>query len=255
MSSTIFKIEDGVLALSLVGTSDPSYWQTPGGVDISTITVDDYTTAAGLDFSCQVTSGALNASANTTTDTTPATFCGPEVTSTSVGVTSYTLDSTILQDPNVAVGISAYLFEHDTKEAYFFLGLAGENPPKAVGRVRVVAGQIGGDARVTLTATLSLPVSAKPDIMFGDATTSRIVYGGAGGPATGATAGIPGTWTPTGSTPPATPADLIAGVPNAVTASPATAWTTGQYVQTGLAGTTGRAFWNGTAWVQGTATV
>lgn len=72
-------------------------------------------------------------------------------------------------------------------------------------------------------------------------------------PATGATAGIPGTWSPAGSTPPASVADLQAGVPNAVTASPATAWTAGQYVQTATAGAAGRATWTGTGWVGGVA--
>jgi len=72
-------------------------------------------------------------------------------------------------------------------------------------------------------------------------------------PATGATAGIPGSWTPAASTPPATVADLIAGTPNTVVASPTTAWTTGQYVQTQAAGTGGRASWSGTAWVSGAA--
>lgn len=67
-------------------------------------------------------------------------------------------------------------------------------------------------------------------------------------PATGATAGTPGTWTPPGSTPPATPAAT------AVTASPATAWTTGQYVQTALAGPTGRTYWDGDSWNVGAAT-
>jgi hypothetical protein len=67
----------------------------------------------------------------------------------------------------------------------------------------------------------------------------------------GATAGTPGTWTPAGSTPPPTVAALIAGSPVTVTASPATAWTTGQYVQTGTAGVPGQASWNGTAWVSG----
>jgi hypothetical protein len=70
-------------------------------------------------------------------------------------------------------------------------------------------------------------------------------------PATGATAGIPGTWIPAGSTPPATVANLIAGVPNPVTASPATAWTAGQYVQTAAAGAAGQANWSGIAWVAG----
>jgi len=67
-------------------------------------------------------------------------------------------------------------------------------------------------------------------------------------PSTGATAGAPGTWTPPGSTRPASVAALIA---NPVTASPDTAWTTGQYVQTATAGTTGRASWDGAAWVSG----
>ena len=72
-------------------------------------------------------------------------------------------------------------------------------------------------------------------------------------PATGAIAGIPGTWTPAGSTPPATPADLQGGIPNAVVASPATGWTTGQFVQTQLAGAAGRATWTGSGWVGGIA--
>jgi hypothetical protein len=68
-----------------------------------------------------------------------------------------------------------------------------------------------------------------------------------------AVAGVPGTWTPTGGTVPASPAAVIAGTPNPITASPLTAWTTGQYVQTLTAGAPGRVYWNGTAWVAGTA--
>lgn len=72
--------------------------------------------------------------------------------------------------------------------------------------------------------------------------------------ATGATAGTTGTtWTPASSDPPNTVANLIAGKPNVVTASPATAWTTGQYVQTGTKGTAGQAHWSGSAWVAGKA--
>jgi len=69
-------------------------------------------------------------------------------------------------------------------------------------------------------------------------------------PATGATAGIPGTWTPSGSTPPATVAALQG---SSVTASPATGWTAGQYVQTGTAGAPGQACWTGSGWVGGPA--
>lgn len=67
-------------------------------------------------------------------------------------------------------------------------------------------------------------------------------------PATGATAGIPGVFTPAGSTPPAN----LAGMAGLV-ATPATPWTTGQYVQTGTAGAAGRATWSGTDWVGGAA--
>src|SRR5262245_21146237 len=61
--------------------------------------------------------------------------------------------------------------------------------------------------------------------------------------ATGATAGIPGVFTPAGSLP---PLSSMAGI----TASPATAWTTGQYVQTR---DNSRFYWNGTAWTAGIA--
>src|SRR5690349_24667463 len=68
--------------------------------------------------------------------------------------------------------------------------------------------------------------------------------------ATGATAGIPGSWTPPGSR---VPPDLAAVSSWGVVASPATPWTTGQYVQTGTAGAAGRACWTGTGWVGGAA--
>jgi hypothetical protein len=66
-------------------------------------------------------------------------------------------------------------------------------------------------------------------------------------PATGATAGIPGEWTPAGSTPPADPASCD------VTADPDTPWTTGQFVQTQLDGAAGRCTWTGDSWVGGVA--
>jgi len=68
--------------------------------------------------------------------------------------------------------------------------------------------------------------------------------------ATGATAGAPGSFTPAGTAPPASAAALIAGSPVPITASPATAWTTGQRVVCADGST---AYWNGTAWVAGTA--
>lgn len=66
-----------------------------------------------------------------------------------------------------------------------------------------------------------------------------------GVPATGATAGIPATLTPANSYPPETLADA-----SSLTASPVTAWTTGQYV---LLGDGSQAHWDGSAWVAGAA--
>lgn len=63
--------------------------------------------------------------------------------------------------------------------------------------------------------------------------------------ATGATAGTPGTWTPAGSEGAASLAKL-----SGITASPATAWTVGQYV---LLGDGTFAHWVGAAWAGGKA--
>jgi len=178
-----FKIETGVLALTLVDPAAVGYdpaWQAPGGLEVFEVALTDYVTApaSGNDLSCVTTSAAINASANTTDETTPPTFCAPEVTTTTVGVTSYALDATVLQDPLIAGGVSAYMVEHDTKEAYFYLGLAGDgNPPAAIGRLRIIAGSFGGDARVALTSTHPLPISPKPDFWYGTATTNRVVKG------------------------------------------------------------------------------
>jgi hypothetical protein len=258
LSRNVFQIEEGVLAFATVDKAAVGYsstWQAPGGASVDTVTLADYD-ANSQSWSCQTTSGALNATADTTTTDIPATFCEPAESTPQPGKTTYELAVTFLQDPNVVNGLSRFLFEHDTEEAYFLLGLDGENPPKAIGRVRLAAGTIGGDARTTLTADVTLPLSRKPDIAFGDATESEVVEGGDVGEvfATGATAGTPGTWTPGGSTAPASVAALTAGTPNTVTATPATAWTTGQYVQTETAGTGGRAHWSGSAWVAGAAT-
>lgn len=251
-AAQVFNIESGKLALSMVGDDDPKDWQAPGGKTLATVTLADYA-ASGINFSCQVTSGAINASPNTTPKTTPATFCEPEVTTTQVGVTSFTLDTTILQDPHVKAGISRFLFENDTHLAYFYLGLSNEDPPKAIGQARIIAGSFGGDARTDLTATLSLPVEVKPDIEFGIEGDSAIVTGGGTAGvihATGANATTTGDgWTPVGSVPPANLTALQNSVP-AIVASPTTAWTTGQKVTLGDASS---AHWSGSAWVSGAA--
>jgi hypothetical protein len=72
-------------------------------------------------------------------------------------------------------------------------------------------------------------------------TVPGMVKATSAGPGTGV-----GSFAPTGATPPLNFADLSDASP--ITATPATAWTTGQYIQ--LADGS-KAHWNGTAWVVG----
>jgi hypothetical protein len=102
-------------------------------------------------------------------------------------------------------------------------------------------------------------LSALEAILYGETEAPKLplpdevisMMGGAAAQATGATAGIPGSWTPGGSTPPGSVATLQA---SGIVANPNTAWTVGQYVQTLAVGAAGEAHWNGTAWTSGRAT-
>jgi len=237
MPSTPFKIEQGKFGISL---TDPLV------TDACAATIADFT-----DFTCNITSGALTASANVSDETTPATWCDPEQTTPMVGATSYEAGISFLQDPQIMAGLSRTLFEYDTQIAWIFMGLDGDNPPKAVAKVRLTAGAFGGEARVSLTAEATMPCDGRPIICFGNTTDSESV----GGPiiATGATEvpGGPGTWTPAGAA--VLPADAADMTAMAIVATPATAWTTGSYMQGTTAGVAGRGHWDGTAWVAGAA--
>lgn len=164
MPKTVVKIEDGDFGLSLTEPTNAD--------NIALATLADYT-----DFRCQMTSGEIQASPNLTTETIPATGCDAEETITTVGNTSWNLVLGYLQDPTVAAGLSRFLFENDTSLAWFYFGMDGDNPPKVIGQLRVVAGTIGGSMRTTLQATVTLPLEAKPTIEFGNSTTSAIVNG------------------------------------------------------------------------------
>jgi hypothetical protein len=177
----VFQIEEGEFGLKLVDKAAVGYldsWQAPAGKTADTVTMADYEADSGA-WTCQVTSGALTAAPNTTTVDIPATLCNPAKSTPQPGETSYTLDMSFLQDPNVATGLNRYLFENDTKEAYVYFGMNDAEPPRMIGRVKLISGTIGGGARTVLTADSSLPLVRKPDIEFGDATTSDIVTGAA----------------------------------------------------------------------------
>ena len=164
MSKHVFKIEDGKFGLTTTA---------PTGTDPCTATLAAY----GAGYTCQITSGALTASPNVTQETIPATWCDPEESVPQVGKTSYSLEIAYLQDPDLVAGLSRFLFEHDAELAYFYMGLDGDDPPKAIGQCRLVSGAVGGEGRVTLTATATLPVEGKPLICFGDAASHAPVGG------------------------------------------------------------------------------
>jgi hypothetical protein len=178
--ATIFQIELGTVAFEVVDKAEALYqdtWLAPAGKTVDTAVLADYD-AGSATWTCQATAGALTASQDTTTTDVPATFCGPARSIPQPAETSYSLDLSFLQDPQVAAGFNAFLFENDTLEAYVLFGMAdntGTLPPKMIGRVRLVAGTIGGPARETLTADVSLPLSSKPQIMFGTGTTTSII--------------------------------------------------------------------------------
>jgi hypothetical protein len=202
-----------------------------------TLADDEAGLATGTGYECQVTEASINATPNL--QTVPATFCSPE--SQSPAATGFELAVTWLQDWTApGGGLSNFAFLHDTELQWFSLSLDADNSSVVcVGQLRLVAGAYGGAAGTPLTATATWPLAGKPDITVPSAGASA---------STGANAGTPGTWQPSGSVPPADAAGA-----SAVTASPATAWTTGQYVQGSTAGAAGEMHWDGAAWVAGQA--
>lgn len=139
------------------------------------------------------------------------------------------------EDTDPAKALSRFLLDHAGEQMDFtFRPWAGDDAEGYEGTVTVVPGPIGGEEGSFSEQSVSLPVEGQPVPL----TPTPSV-------ATGATAGIPGSWTPAGST---APADLAACA--SVTASPATAWTTGQYVVTG---DNAHVHWGGSAWATGDA--
>jgi hypothetical protein len=175
----IFQIEDtGVLGLTVVDRGAAGYtdaWQAPGGATAVTADLADYVDGDG--FSCQLTSGKLTPSKQSNRRDRAATFCAPASSRVQVGQSTFALDVAFFQDAHVRDGISAFLFAHDTEEAYFLLGGNADDPPRATGRVRLVAGGFGGEPRADLTDSVSLDLVRRPDIVYGTATAWTLVTG------------------------------------------------------------------------------
>lgn len=180
MDPAIFTITDGTVALTIVDKGAVGYtdaWQAPAGKTAATATLADYVDATA-GWSCQVTSGKLTPSKNVNRRDRAATFCTPASSSPTPSQSTYALDVAFFQDAHVRDGLSAFLFENDTVEAFFLLGLGdGNDAPRAVGRVILVAGGFGGEPQADLTDSVSLDVVRKPDVLFGRAGSTRLITG------------------------------------------------------------------------------
>jgi len=179
MTTTVFQITDAMLLLTVVDKTATGYsdaWQAPGGKTAATTVAADFPETEA--FSCQITSGKLTASKQSSTIDVPATFCGPSSSRVQPGETRYTLDAEFLQDITVREGWQAFLAANDASEAFFLLALDGAtNPPRAVGRVNLHDTGFGGAPRANLTDTVSFDCTRKPDRLFGVDGAARLITG------------------------------------------------------------------------------
>ncbi len=158
MATTVFKIDKGELGLSL----------TPPVGTLEDATIADYSA-----FSCVVTSGALIATQNFDTEEIPGTFCDPAGETNAPTASTFTIDATVLQDPqdDAVTGLAKFLYDNDSgftgNTVYFYIALADGGAPKARGECYIAPQDFGGDARVVLTSDVSFPVEGRPEIEFG----------------------------------------------------------------------------------------
>lgn len=128
--------------------------------------------------------------------------------------------------------LARFLLENQGDQMPFvFRPWSGDDDEGYKGIVTIIPGPIGGEEGSFSEQSVSLPVEGQPEPLTG----SSVV-------ATGATAGTPGTWTPAGAV---APADT-----SGITASPVTAWATGEYVALADSSHT---HWDGSAWQTGDA--
>jgi len=189
------------LGLALVDRAAVGYsdtWQAPGGAVFPTVALDDYD-AFSVTWQCQVTSAALNSTPNVTQNERAGTFCRVPGQSVVVGDDTIELALGYFQDFQNKDGLGAFLYENSSKECFFYFGFDEDNPPRAIGRCRLVSGAIGGDTHTDLTATAPLPVLRRPDLEVGTAGDSRIILGGGALPAVLTATTFSTTSTPTAS--------------------------------------------------------
>jgi hypothetical protein len=190
---------------------------------------------AEIDISCLINHCILSASPTTANATTK--LCGTQ----KQGATTYSceLKGNIDIDPNTGQSSLFCLSwaEPGTEQPFRFVP-DSDNGTSATGTLVIQPLDFGSSGKYgdDLTADFTFQVLWKPVITCaGDPPVT----------ATGATSGAPGSFTPAGASIPASLAAMTG-----ITASPVTAWVTGNYVNLGDAS---KAHWSGTAWVAGMA--
>jgi hypothetical protein len=189
-----------------------------------------------LDVSCYLNDAAIEWTDSATDSTTK--LCG----AVRAGVTTFTaqLTGNIDVDAGNETGLFALSWAEKGSQQPFTFTPSTELGTTATGTLTIKPLRFGADEYgADLTSDLSWDIVGDP-VLSWDAGLPIA--------ATGATAGTPGSFTPSGATVPANLSALQSASP-AVVASPLTAWTTGQSVNLG----TGSAHWDGSAYAAGAA--
>ena len=143
---------------------------------LPTVALDDYD-ALSITWQCQVTSASLNSTPNITTNERAGTFCRVPGQSVVVGDDTLELALGYFQDVHVTRRPLRLPLRELVEGVLLLLRVRRGQPAAGDRPVRLVAGAIGGDTHVDLTATAPLPVLRRPDIEFGVTGTTRIVLG------------------------------------------------------------------------------
>jgi len=189
-------------------------------------------TGSEIDVSCYINDAAIEWTDSKTDDTTK--LCG----AVRAGVTTFTaqLTGNVDVDAGNESGLFALSWNEKGSQQPFTFTPSTELGTTATGTLTIKPLRFGADEYgADLTSDIAWDIVGDPVLSFDGAAVA----------ATGATAGTPGNWTPAGSVP---PANLAAAA--GLTASPNTAWTSGQSVVLGDASST---HWDGSAWVAGAA--
>lgn len=211
-------------------------------LDFTGQTATDGVQRGKVQVECWITDYQINKSGGSTESTTVATLCPTGLYNLANKATAggYNLNLGYLNDwcstdaADTSLSWLLVLYPNAKNVPFRLLDRAGCNTGIDVEGVisELPDFEIGGQAgQVSSVSGAAFPLSGKP----------KIAKASAGALATGAVAGTPGHWT-----------GLLGFITptfaNAPTPSPATAWSTGQYI---LDSTKTEGYWNGTAWVSG----